>query len=424
MQQTQYHLLKTRRFLPLFITQFLNAFNDNVFKNALVILITYKIAHSISYEQLMIVLSGGIFTLPFFIFSATAGQIADKFEKSRLIRIIKFFEIIIMLLAAIGFYLNNIFLLLFALFLAGTHSAFFGPLKYAILPDHLFKDELLGGNALIEAGTFIAILVGSILGGVFILTSYGIFFISITIITIAFAGWLSSFFIPQTEIGQFNLKINFNIFKQSWKIIQSARAQKTIYAAILGISWFWLVGATFLTQFPSFTKNILHANAHIVTLFFTLFSLGIATGSLICNKLLHGEISAKYAPLGLLGMSLFTFDIYFSTKSQNLYTTNYVLGIPDFLQSFHLLRILADVFLLSACSGIFVVPLYTIIQELAHEAERARIIACNNILNSLFMVFSALGIIALLALHFTITQLFLTIAIINLFVALYLRKLQ
>lgn len=423
MPATQYHLLKTQRFAPLFITQFFNAFNDNVFKNALIILITYKIAQSASFAQLMIAITSGIFILPFFLFSATAGQIADKIEKAFLIKIIKFFEIIFMAIASIGFYLNSLPFLLTTLFLIGTHSTFFGPLKYSILPDHLRRDELIAGNALIEAGTFVAILVGSILGGLLIITRNGAHYMTLSLMTVAVLGWVSSLFIPATKSEQPNLRVRFNIFKETWKIIQLTRKQPDIFLAILGISWFWFVGTTFITQFPSFTKEVLHANAPVVTLFFTLFSLGIAIGSLLCNKLLKGQISAKYVPLSVFGMSIFIFDIYLATAVLKNSQPGALTSFIGFFKSITNIRIALDVFLLSLCGGIYIVPLYALIQARADEKVRSRIIACNNIINALFMVLSSIVMMVVFAFHFTIPQLFLIVAVFNVAVAIYICKL-
>lgn len=419
---TQFHLLKTKRFLPLFVTQFFNAFNDNVFKNALVILVTYKIAQSAASEQFLIAIAGGIFILPFFLLSATAGQIADKYEKSTIIKIIKSTEVLFMIIGSIGFFLNNLFLLFATLFFLGTHSTFFGPIKYSILPIHLHKNELIGGNGLIEAGTFVAILIGQVLGGSVILLNNGVSYITIALLSIAVLGLISSFLIPKALPGQPNLKFSFNIFKETWRIVNITRQKKDIFLAVLGISWFWFIGATFITQFPTLTKNTLSANESIFTLFLTDFSLGIGAGSLLCNRLLKGKISTKYVPLAILGMSVFIFDMYLATKGINV-TADHLFNLTEFLKSPNNIRILIDVFLLTICGGLFIVPLYALIQERSDDAVRSRVIACNNIINAVFMVASALFIMLFTYLQFTIPQLFLIVAICNLFVALYICKL-
>ncbi|WP_292977863.1 MFS transporter, partial [Nitrosomonas sp.] len=258
MHPSQWKLLSSKRFLPFFVTQFLGAFNDNVYKNALVILITYTMAENASLNpQIMVTLAAGIFILPFFIFSAIAGQLADKWDKARLIRYVKFAEIILMGGAAAGFYLDSISLLMVILFLMGTQSAFFGPLKYSILPDQLQEEELIGGNALVSAGTFIAILLGTIIGGLLILAEQGGVIVSSIVIGIAFAGWLASLFIPPVRPAAADTIVNWRLLKETQIIIRQARQNSTVFHAILGISWFWLFGATFLSQFPTFAKDVI-----------------------------------------------------------------------------------------------------------------------------------------------------------------------
>lgn len=423
MVQNQYHLLGTRRFLPLFITQFFNAFNDNVFKNALVVLITYAIAQNIKAEQYYIALSGGIFILPFFLLSATAGQLADKYEKTILIRWIKFLEIVFMIVGIFGFYFKNIAILMITLFFLGCHSTFFGPIKYSILPDHLHKNELIAGNGLIEAGTFIAILLGQVLGGSLILLPKGLHYVAIALLTVAVLGFTSCLFIPKTTIGQPNLKVSFNIFSQTFKIINHAYQQKEIFLAILAISWFWFIGATFLTQFPTFTKNILHGSSQIFTLFLTIFSIGIGVGSLLCNKLLKGKISTSQVPFAILGMSIFTLDIYFATRNLSVMGTQ-LITLREFFASWNNIRILLDVFLMTVCGGLFVVPLYALIQARSEESVRSRMIAANNIVNAVFMVLSAIYVMIATSIGFSIPTLFLFAAIANFYVAFLTRKLR
>lgn len=410
----QITLLQTRRFLPLFVTQFLGAFNDNVFKNALVILITYRLAAIAGFNaQIVVTFAAGIFILPFFLFSAIAGQLADKYEKSRLISIIKFVEMILAIGASIGFYLGNIVWLMCVLFGFGVHSTFFGPLKYAILPDHLHENELIAGNGLIEAGTFLAILLGTILGGVLILHSQGIFFISLAVFFVATAGWVSSFFIPQTTNFDSKIVLHYNIFKETFKLLNYSRKHRDIFLCILGISWFWLVGATFLAEFPVFAKNILKANQSVVTFFLTLFSMGLALGSLLCNRMLKGEVHATYVPLGALGISLFTIDLYLAASTSILSHTHYLITLLQFLQTFNGWRIAFDLLLIAVCGGIYTVPLYAILQQRSEKAHRARVIASNNVMNALFMVFAALTTVGMLKSGFTVNEVFLAIALVN-----------
>jgi acyl-[acyl-carrier-protein]-phospholipid O-acyltransferase / long-chain-fatty-acid--[acyl-carrier-protein] ligase len=420
MAHNQFDLLKTRRFLPLFITQFLGAFNDNVYKNALVILITYVVAEKAGLSpQIMVTAAAGIFILPFFLFSATAGQLADKYEKAFLIRIIKFVEILLMIGATVGFYMENVWFLMAILFLMGTQSTFFGPIKYGILPEKIEEDELIGGNGLIEAGTFISILIGTLVGGLLILAENGILMISGMVILIAILGWVSSFYIPQGQPASPKLKVDYNFIKETWKIVSHARQNREIFLSILGISWFWLVGATFLAQFPTYSKDIIGGNEQLVTLFLSVFTIGVGIGSLLCNQLLKGEVEATFVPLGIIGVTVFTVDLYFA--SQYIFTSvdGELIGAGAFLSHISSWRILGDMLMISVSSGVYIVPLYAIIQARSEPNYRSRIIASNNILNALFMVISAVGTVIMLTVGFNVNQVFLTIAILNGAVAIY-----
>ena len=309
-------LLRSKRFMPLFITQFLGALNDNIFKNALTILVLFRIADQAGGNgQILVTIAAGIFILPFFLFFATAGQLADKHEKAGVIRVIKFCEIAIMALGAVGLFLGDVNFLLGILFLMGIQSAFFGPVKYSILPDHLTENELVAGNALVETGTFLAILLGTIVGSILILRDNGTMIVSSLVIGLAFLGWISSLTIPRAAAPMPELRINLNIFSETWRIVRAASSQRDIFLSILGISWTWLAGATFLTQLPAFSKDVIGANEQVVTLFLTIFSIGVGIGSLWCNKLLDGEITAKYVPFGALGITLFGIDLYFASSN-------------------------------------------------------------------------------------------------------------
>ena len=419
----QFNLLKERKFFPLFLTQFLGAFNDNLYKNALVILITYGIATgTAAHADILITLAAGIFILPFFAFSALAGQLADKYDKSRLIRYTKFAEIALMLIAAVGFYFHSIFLLMFVLFLVGTQAAFFGPLKYSILPDHLSSDELIPANALLDAGTYLAILLGTIVGGILAAFNAGSSLVTGAIVLTAIAGYISSIRIPRTPTASPNLKINFNLIQESKDILKETLKNKNLFLAIFGISWFWLVGATYLSQFPTFVKTILHAKPSVITLFLTFFTVGIGLGSLACNRLLKGKIHATYVPLAALGMTLFAVDLVLAcphivTKSDSLLTMKQFLS---HLQNWH---VLLDFLFLSACGGIYVVPLYAILQHESEPAFRSRAIACNNIVNALFMVAAVVITGLMLFAHWRVTQVFILIAVANLIVAIYICNL-
>lgn len=414
-------LLKSKRLGPLFVTQFLGALNDNVFKNALVMLITYRIATEADMDGRMLVsLAGGLFILPFFLFSAFAGQWADKSEKSLLIQRIKLAEIIIMGLACLGFVLNNLWFLMAVLFLMGAQSAFFGPVKYAILPNHLAKDELIAGNAFVEAGTFLAILLGTIASGLIVLKENGVEIIMAAIMLIAVAGWAASRLIPYASAAAPALIIETNLFTSTWSIVRQAAKRREVFLAILGISWFWLVGATYLTQFPTFAKDIIGGNEEVVVLFLTVFSVGIGVGSLLCNRLLAGEVSAQYVPLGALGMALFSMDLV--AASQRV-VVGELIGVATFLGSGANWRLLVDLLGLAVAAGIYIVPLYAIMQSWSGEENRSQVIAGNNIMNALFMVVSALATVGLLALGFSIPGIFLAMAIANLMVAVYICKL-
>ncbi len=422
MSETQISLLSAKRFLPLFVTQALGALNDNLFKNALALLIIYRIAEVADLNgQVMVTIAGAIFILPFFLFSAMAGQIADKFEKSRLIRTIKASEVVIMAMAAIGFSYDNVYFLMSVLFLMGMQSSFFGPVKYSILPDHLAENELIAGNALIEAGTFLAILIGTIAGGLLVLQQGGTTIISVGIVIVALLGFLSSFAIPKAPGPVPDLKINPNFLTETWSIVRKSSAQRDIFLSILGISWFWLVGATFLAQFPAFAKEIISADETVVTLFLTLFSVGIGIGSLACNKLLKGEVTAKYVPLAAIGMTVFIADLYFASAGRIQAST--LISAADFVAVPSNWRIVFDLLAISICGGLFTVPLYAILQSRSDSEFRSRIIAANNIMNALFMVVGALAATAMLAAHMTVPTVFLAIAILNGFVAIYICKL-
>lgn len=420
MHKSQFELFKTRRFLPLFLAQFLGAFNDNVFKNALIILISYKLATtSPLQEKLMTLLAQGIFILPFFLFSAYAGQLADKYSKSKLIILVKVFEIIFMVLAAIGFQQNNLTLLMSVLFLMGTHSAFFGPLKYAILPEQLSENELIAGNGFIEGSTFISILLGTILGGLLIVTETGTILVWLMTISVALAGLITSFFVPRTLSIESNLKINLNFIKETVTIIKHTKQEHDVFNAILAISWFWLIGATILFQLPNFIRYVLHADPSVVTLFLALFSIGIAIGSIVCNRLLKGKITAKFVPVSILAISFFMFDLYLVSRGISVNDTQNLMGLGEFFLNTKHWHIAIDMLMIAGFGGIYTVPLYAIIQTRTKTIHRARTVSCNNILNTIFMVVATILIMLLLKLNFTISQIFLVVAMVNTLVAVY-----
>ena len=418
----QFDLLTSPRFLPLFITQFFGAFNDNVFKNALVMLVTYRIASSSGQNaQVLVTLAAGIFILPFFLFSATAGQLADKFEKSRLICVIKFAEILLMILASVGFYYQSVLILMTVLFFLGVQAAFFGPVKYAILPNILLEDELIAGNGLIEAGTFLSILIGTILGGVLILLPSGDYLISGAICLISVAGFVASLFLKNTGVKNLNLDVRYNFIIETFRVINYSRKHRDIFLCILGISWFWLVGSIFLAEIPVFAKNILHANERVVTFFIATFSIGIAIGSLLCNRFSKGRVEATYVPLGAIGITLFTLDLYFA--STHVLPTTHLITLGAFLSSLSGWRIAFDLMCVAICGGIYTVPLYALLQARSEPTHRARVIASNNVVNALFMVLAAVATLLMLEAGYTVVHVFLVIALINAVVAVYICRL-
>ncbi|MCW8879882.1 MAG: MFS transporter, partial [Kangiellaceae bacterium] len=320
MSHNQFSLLTEKRFLPFFITQALGALNDNVFKNALMILISFKIADQLPFNSdIAVNVAAILFILPFFIFSAIAGQLAEKFEKSASIRKIKLAEIIIMSLAVAGIYLENVYWLLFVLFLMGFQSAIFGPLKYGLLPQHLDTDELVGGNALVESGTFIAILLGTIIGGA-LMTIEGDWslYLSIALLTFAILGYFSSRYIPSTPAVAPELKINWNTFTEIHRNFKFMATDKAVFLAILGISWFWFYGAVYLAQIPNYTKSTLAGDESVATLFLTAFTVGIGVGSMLCEKLSAGRVEVGLVPIGAFGLSLFGYDLYLANSASGL----------------------------------------------------------------------------------------------------------
>src|SRR5215471_6293007 len=403
--QNSLALLASRRFGPLFATQFLSAFSDNALRNALVLMIAYRAdAASQLSAQIMIPLAAGLFMLPFFLCSATAGQIADEEDKAWLIRLIKLIEIPVMLAAAGGVLAGSAAVLLALLFAMGIQAAFFGPLKYAILPDLLGDDELLLGNALVEAGTLIAILFGTI-AGMLIATRHGAAAVAVLIVTVALAAWGVSWAIPRRAPAARREGSRWNLLATTAWVVRQAVADPVPLRAMLGISWFWLAGSIYLSQFPSYVRFILGAEEVVVTLFLTLFSVGIATGSLLCNRLLGGKLGLRYVPWGALGIGLFSIDLWLASPTAEASGGLATLGA--FLRDPAHWRILADLFAIAASGGIFVVPLYTLLQTATERAHRARAVAANNIVNAAAMVISSAATMALISVGISIPELFL-----------------
>lgn len=415
------NLLSQRRFLPFFITQSLGAFNDNIYKNALVILVTFGIA-GITPDQvnLYVNLAAGIFILPFFLFSATCGQFAEKYEKSQLIRYTKLLEVVIMVLAVVGLYLKSIPILMSLLFLLGVQATMFGPVKYSILPQHLHRHELVAGNAWVESATFLAILLGTMLGGFLISLDGGGMMVSVAVLLVAVGGYLAARGIPQAPAAAPDLKINWNPLTETWRNFQFMRGNRTVYLSVMGISWFWFYGATFLSQLPNYTKLFLGGDEHVVTVLLTIFSLGIGAGSFLCERLSGHRVEIGLVPLGSIGLTLFGIDIYFAMPHL---ATVHDQTVMQFLHNINNHRVLLDLLMIGISGGLYIVPLYALIQTRSAETHRSRIIAGNNILNALFMVVSALLAIVLLKVGLTIPQLLLTTALLNAAVALFIYSL-
>ena len=415
MMSRQYLLLTEPRFKSFFWTQFLGAFNDNVFKTALVTLVVFKAASLTKLDgPSLATLLPGLFILPFFLFSATAGQIADKFEKSRLIRFVKLFEVILMLFACVGFVTHTLWLLVLALFMMGMHSTLFGPVKYAYLPQHLIESELVGGNGLVEMATFVAILMGQILGAWLAMHEGGELITGAAILVIATLGYWVSRSLPNSPAADANLTINWNPITETYHAIKLIWNQQAIWLAIIGISWFWFYGATLLAQFPSFAKDILYGDERLFIGMLAVFSIGIGIGSLLCEKLARGRIELGLVPLGAIGLSAFGIDLYIaSSHIHTTYNSQYVFNLTDLLSHLAYCRLLADIALIGLFGGIYIVPLYALIQTRCKKSHQSRVIASNNIMNALFMVLSAGISMVVFKLGYNIPQLFLATAMAN-----------
>jgi MFS family permease len=411
----QFALLRQRRFAPFFWTQFCGAANDNLFKFAFTVLVTYQLQVAWMPPSLAGLVIGALFILPFVLFSATSGQLADKLEKQRLMRFVKWLEIGIMLLATYGFLRSNVSVLLACIFLMGTHSTLFGPVKYAYLPQHLGERELTGGNGMVEMGTFVAILLGNVAGGLIVaIPEVGARWAGISCIALACVGRLAAQWIPVSPATDPGLEINWNPVTETWRNLRLAHGDKVVFRSLLGISWMWFFGAVFLSQFPAFAKEVLHGDEHVASLLLVVFSVGVGIGSLLCERLSGRHVEIGIVPLGAIGMTVFTVDLYFATRAL---PASSLMGVGAFLGTSAHWRIVADLTLLSLSAGLYSVPMYALVQLRAQASHRARIIAANNILNALFMVVSAVLAGALLQAGCTIPQVFLVLAIGNVLVA-------
>ncbi|WP_172145665.1 MFS transporter [Pseudomonas tumuqii] len=420
---SQFTLLGTRRFLPFFLTQLLGAFNDNIFKQSLILAILYKLSSGAD-SSLLVNLCALLFILPFFLFSALGGQFGEKFAKDSLIRTIKFAEILIMLAGAAGVLLNHLPLMLVVLFCMGSQSALFGPVKYSILPQHLREEELVGGNALVEMGTFLAILAGTIGAGIMMASSGYASLVAGTVVVVAVLGYLASRGIPRAHAALPELVLDWNILRQSWRIMRLGLVEQrpAVSRSLVGSSWFWFLGAVYLTQIPAYAKQWLYGDESVVTLILTVFSVGIALGSMLCERMSGHKVEIGLVPFGSIGLTLFGMLLWWHSG-----------GFPQGAQAHDWLAvlghgqawwILSSILGIGLFGGFYIVPLYALIQSRTAEHERARVIAANNILNALFMVVSAIASILFLSVaELSIPQLFLVIALMNVAVNSYIFKL-
>ena len=416
--QSQFALLRQRRFAPFFGVQFLGAGNDNVFKFAFTVLVTYELQVAWLPPALAGLVIGAVFIAPFLLFSASAGQLADKYPKQRLIRLVKDLEIGIMLLAGWGFWTQQVPALLACVALMGLHSTLFGPVKYAYLPQHLDERELTGGNGMVEMGTFVAILLGNLAGGLLMALPHGgARAVAAVCVGVAVLGRALAQAVPVSPATDPHLRINWNPLSETWRNLRLAHGNVVVFRSLLGISWMWFFGAVFLSNFPVFAKDVLHGDEHVASLLLVVFSLGIGIGSLLCEVLSRRHVEIGLVPLGAIGMSVFAIELYFASRAL---PASGELAVGAFLAQRAHWRILVDLALLALFAGIYSVPMYALIQMRSPPSHRARIIAANNILNALFMILSALLVVLLLRLGASIPQLFLFVGVANAVVAGYI----
>jgi 1-acyl-sn-glycerol-3-phosphate acyltransferase len=414
----QFALLRQRRFAPFFWTQFSGAANDNLFKFAFTVMVTYQLSVDWLPPALAGLVIGALFILPFLLFSATSGQLTDKLEKTRMIRFVKNLEIVIMLIAGWGFLAGNVAALLLCTFLMGLHSTLFGPVKFALLPQVLTERELTGGNGMVEMGTFVAILLGNVVGGLIVaMPEVGHRNVAFACVALAILGRVIAGRIPAAPATDPGLTINWNPVSETWRNLKLAHENIAVFRSLLGISWMWFFGAVFLSQFPSFAKEVLHGDEHVASLLLVVFSIGIGTGSLLCEMLGRRHVEIGLVPLGAIGMSVFAIDLYFAARGL---PNSGSITVSAFLSVSAHWRVMADLLLLSLFAGLYSVPMYALIQLRSQPTHRARIIAANNILNALFMIASSLIAGVLLKLDMMIPQIFFLVGLTNAVVALYI----
>jgi 1-acyl-sn-glycerol-3-phosphate acyltransferase len=419
-QASQFQLLGERRFAPFFVAQALAAFNDNLFKNVLVLLATYQTASYTSIApELLANIAAGLFVLPYVLFSGVAGQLSDRYDQTRVLKIVKAAEIVIMCVAALGFAQHNIFILLGALFLMGVHSTFFAPAKYGYLPQVLHNREIVGGNGMVEMGTFLAILLGTLAAG--LLGEQGHLGIIIgATLSVAVIGFVSSLAIPKLAPTDTNLKVDWNLWTSSWSNIKVARESRVVFLSILGISWFWFYGAVVLAQLPNYCKLVINGSENVVTLMLVLFSAGVGLGSLLCERLSGHKVEIGLVPFGSIGLTVFAVDLFVHTP---VAPASHALTALEFFAQPHGYRMAVDLALIGLFGGFYIVPLYALVQQTAPKRAMSRVISTNNIMNAVFMVVASVLAALGLSLGLTIPQLLLITAILNAFVALYIYSL-
>lgn len=416
----QFSLLGQRRFAPFFFTQFLGAANDNLFKFAFTVLVTYQLQVSWLDAKMAGLVIGALFILPFVLLSATAGQWADKHDKAFIMRSVKLMEVGIMVLAGLGFWFTWVPLLLGCVFLMGLHSTLFGPVKYAYLPQHLREHELTGGNGLVEMGTFVAILLGNVGGGLLMgIPETGRHWVAAACFAVAALGWLTARGIPASPSSDPELKTNWNPVSETWRNLKLAAAYPSVFRSLLGISWMWFFGAVFLAQFPSFARDVLHGNEQVASLLLVVFSVGIAVGSLLCERFSHRHVEIGLVPIGAVGMTVFAFDLYLAASGLSHQADAPLFNASAFVAQPGHGRVMVDLALLAFSAGLYSVPMYALIQLRSQPSHRARIIAANNILNALFMIVSSLAAGAMLSSGFTIPEVFGATAVLNVLVVGY-----
>jgi len=414
----QFSLLRQRRFAPFFWTQFLGAGNDNLFKFAFTVMVTYQLQVAWLPPALAGLVIGALFILPFVLFSATSGQLADKLEKTRIIRFVKNLEIAIMAAAAVGFMTHNVALLLGCVALMGLHSTLFGPVKFAYLPQHLNEREITGGTGMVEMGTFVAILLGNLAGGLLIaLPGVGASFVAVGCVGTALLGRWVAQRVPLSPATDPTLRINWNPFSETWRNLKLAGENVVVFRSLLGISWMWFFGAVFLANFPVFAKDVLHGDEHVASLLLVVFSVGIGVGSLLCEVLSRRHVEIGLVPVGAIGMSVFAIDLYFASRSL---PPAGVMAVSQFIAQPAHWRVMADLALLALSAGLYSVPMYALIQLRSQPSHRARIIAANNILNALFMIVSSVGAGAMLSAGYSVPEVFLATALLNAVVGAYI----